>query len=211
MPFKSQKAVHFYVDFLLDPQIEKLSKRPDSLSTIQYKKTRVKKCQDNYEDLYDGEIYKEAEQTVLANEHNTSCKWYGHGIQLYESSSYSLWPFYYNINELPPDERYKPENLLLCGIWGSKDHPHPNVFLKRTAKRFNQLREGIKVDMYGFEEKQTVKVILLCGVCDAPAKAAFLNLKSHAGYHSCPICFTEGEKSNRTGNVMVFPYVEQLE
>lgn len=210
-PPNPKKEVHFFVDFLLDPQVEKLYKRSDFLSAIQYKKTRVKKGQDNYEDLYDGEVYKKAEQNELANERNISCKWYGDGIQMYESSSYSLWPFYCIVNELSPDERYKPENLLLCGIWGSKYHPHPNVFLKRTAKRFAKLREGIKVVMHGFEEKQTVQVILLCGVCDSPAKAAFLNIKSHAGYHSCPICFTEGEKSIRISKVMVFPYVEQFE
>ena len=37
-----------------------------------------------------------------------------------------------------------------------------------------------------------------------------MNLKGHAGYHSCPKCFIRGEKSVRTGNVMVFPHEENL-
>lgn len=38
-----------------------------------------------------------------------------------------------------------------------------------------------------------------------------MNLKGHSGYFSCPKCLITGEKSARTGNVMVFPHEENLE
>ena len=40
-----------------------------------------------------------------------------------------MWPFVFVANELPPEERFKPENLILGGLWGDVNKPHPNVFL----------------------------------------------------------------------------------
>lgn len=44
-----------------------------------------------------------------------------------------------------------------------------------------------------------------------PAKACFMNMKGHSGYHSCPKCLIKGEKSERTGKVMVFPNQADLD
>lgn len=58
--------------------------------------------------------------------------------------------------------------------------------------------------------KKKVTAVVLFGTADIPAKAAFMNMKSHAGHESCPKCQIYGEKSTRTGQVMVFPHVENL-
>ncbi|KAK3910289.1 Glutamate-1-semialdehyde 2,1-aminomutase [Frankliniella fusca] len=50
-----------------------------------------------------------------------------------------------------------------------------------------------------------------CGTCDAPAKATFLNIKTFAGFFSCPKCLIVGEKSDESDDVMVFPHEESLE
>ena len=165
----------------------------------------------HFEDIYDGEIYKLAQESVLVDEYSISLMWYTDSVELYESSSYSLWPFYFVINELPPEERFKPENLIMVGLWGSKSKPHPNVFLKHTYHQLEKLRNGIEVQIGDSGEKRFIKVILLCGTCDTPARASFMNLKTHSGFHSCPQCLTEGEKSKRTGDVTVFPFEEELE
>lgn len=55
-----------------------------------------------------------------------------------------------------------------------------------------------------------LSVIVLCGTCDAPALALFLNIKTYSGYFSCHICYCKGENSKRTGEVTVFPYQENV-
>ncbi|KAE8742597.1 hypothetical protein FOCC_FOCC011891 [Frankliniella occidentalis] len=72
------------------------------------------------------------------------------------------------------------------------------------------LKEGVEVNVHGQQNTCLVKGILICGTCDAPAKAAFLNLKTYAGYESCPKCLIVGEKSDESDDVMVFPHEEIL-
>ncbi|KAE8741815.1 hypothetical protein FOCC_FOCC012647 [Frankliniella occidentalis] len=72
------------------------------------------------------------------------------------------------------------------------------------------MKGGFPVRLPGGVEDKEAKAIVLFGTCDVPAKASFLNMKGHAGYDSCPKCFVRGEKSDRTGQVMVFPHEENL-
>ena len=117
---------------------------------------------------------------------------------------------FFVINELPPEERFKPENLIMAGLWGSHEKPHPNIFLQAVHAEVADLRKGFEVNVNGLAVSVLVKVIPLWCTAHAPAKAAFLNLKSHMGYSSCPKCLIEGEKSDETGDVMVFPHQDIL-
>jgi len=69
--------------------------------------------------------------------------WNADGVSLYESSNFDIWPFHFVINELPPSERYKTENMLLAGIWGRKDHPHPNIFLRPIIDEMKIMKTGV--------------------------------------------------------------------
>lgn len=201
------KRVDFFISFPIVPQVTKKYKRPDFISDIKYKHRRVKKHPDNYEDVYDGEVYKEAEKGLLANDTNISFTWNADGLQIYDSSPYSLTPFFLVINELPPEKRFLSENMIIGGIWGSSIKPHPNVFLHPVYKDMVNLRNGIDVKFFGDDELHKVHAIMLCGVCDAPARASFLNMKSHSGFYSCHICLCRGV---RPGDVTVFPYEEHF-
>ena len=135
--------------------------------------------------------------------------WNTDGISLYESSTFDVWPFYFVINELSPEKRYRSQYVLLAEIWGSKQKPHPNMFLKHICKDVLLLNEGISVKLPDGEEV-IVKIRVLCGTCDTSAKATFQNLKLHSGYMSSPKCLVEGEKSDATGDTMVFPFEKDL-
>ncbi|KAK3932741.1 RNA-directed RNA polymerase [Frankliniella fusca] len=88
-------------------------------------------------------------------------------------------------------------------IWGSTVKPYSNVYLLPIYKDLDTLRKGIDVKCHGESEMQKVKCSVLCGTCDAPATAAFLNIKTHSGFYSCPICITKGSKP---GDTTVFPF-----
>ncbi|KAE8738830.1 hypothetical protein FOCC_FOCC015662, partial [Frankliniella occidentalis] len=204
------RSVIFFLSFSLISQIAKLYSRPNFLDYIQHKNSRVKQNQNGIEDVYDGNLYKEAQKSVLASPFNISLLWNTDGLQLFNSSSFSLWAWYFVINELPPDKRFQSENMLVAGIWGSVKKPHPNVFLQPIHDELESLRKGVNFHVHGIEQQLEVKVIVLCGTCDAPAVAMFLNIKSHSGFYSCHICYCRGEKSKRTGDVTVFPYQEDF-
>ncbi|KAK3910290.1 Exoglucanase B [Frankliniella fusca] len=156
------RKVDYFVSLPLGPQIAKLFSRPGFVDKLQYKHKRTKKNQSNFEDIYDGRLYKEA-GTFLCDELSMSLMWYTDGIALYECSSYSLWPFFYVINELPPEERFKRENIIMGALWGCHEKPHPNIFLQRTCQEILALKEGVEVNVHGQEKTSLVKGYLICG------------------------------------------------
>ncbi|KAE8741053.1 hypothetical protein FOCC_FOCC013423 [Frankliniella occidentalis] len=186
--------------------MKRLFKRPDFVQNIRYNQTRQKENSDNIEDIYDGEIYKRAQSQGFTN-NGITFMFNTDGIPVFKSNSYSLWPFYLVILELPPEKRFLSENLIIAGIWGSTVKPHPNVFLVPIYKQLLILKGGIDVEPYGESETQKVTGTLVCGTCDAPATAAFINMKIHSGFYSCPVCMTKGV---HPGDSTVFPFEENV-
>lgn len=126
----SKKRVHYYVLCAIEQQIAALYQRPAFVQALKHKTKRCKINNENCEDIYDGRIYRQA-QAILSDPNNISLMWYTDEIQLYESSTNSLWPFYFDINELPLHLRFKQENII-GGFGGSSTHPHPNIFFRET-------------------------------------------------------------------------------
>ena len=72
------------------------------------------------------------------------------------------------------------------------------------------VKAGVDVLQYGKEIPDKVKGFLLDGTADAPAKATFMRMTYFRGHHGCHCCYAKGEKSERTGNVFVYPYEEDF-
>ncbi|KAK3926367.1 Formiminotransferase N-terminal subdomain-containing protein [Frankliniella fusca] len=198
------RAVQYFITVPLATQLKKMLKRPDFVADLEYKTSREKENVNNIEDILDGDVYKNAEKSTPFT---LTAMWNTDGVQIFNSSSFSLWPFFLVINELPPDKRFLSENILIAGLWGSVTKPHPNVYLLPIYKDIQNLKKGIECDVHGVQERCIVKVIVVCGTCDAPARAVFINMKSHSGFFSCPVCRCKGE---RTNDVTVFPFEENV-
>jgi len=112
----TQKKVSYFISCPLEAQLQKLYSRPGFCDMLKYKSSRIKNNVNNIEDIYAGTVYKEAEKNILSDPNNISFTWYSDGVAPFESSLYSLWPCMFIINELPPEERHKPENLLMGGL-----------------------------------------------------------------------------------------------
>ena len=67
-------------------------KRPSFINKLQYKYNRKKIVQDNYEDIYDGKIYKELSQPnkILSDPNNISFMWNTDGIRVFKSSTFNV-------------------------------------------------------------------------------------------------------------------------
>ena len=196
------------VPSLLD-QLIGMYERSGFLKSIQYKYQRNKLHAENLEDIFDGTVYKNLEEIgFFLDSSNISLMWNTDGVCLYDSSTLQLWPLYLVINELPPEERFKRENLVLAAVYIGESKPHPNVFLKHVYENVQKINEGFIVKVADKPEPITVKAVIICGTCDSPAKAMMFNQKMFNGFYSCPKCLAKGEKSENTDDVMVHPYEE---
>ncbi|KAE8738853.1 hypothetical protein FOCC_FOCC015657 [Frankliniella occidentalis] len=189
-------------------QLTQLYARSEFIEDIQYRFKRVKMNPNNLEDIFDGSVYKKAMQDLSSEKYNISFMWNTDGVCLYDSSKLQLWPLYLVINELPPEKRFKRENLILVAVYIGESKPNVNVYLKHVYPLVDQLREGISVSVAGEEDPVVVKCCIICGTCDSPAKAMMFNMKLFNGFFSCPMCLSKGEKSERSDDVFVHPYEE---
>ncbi|XP_034231506.1 uncharacterized protein LOC117639739 [Thrips palmi] len=201
---ENRKVEHF-ITFSLEAQVRRLFKRPDFVENLKQNRIRVKQNENNIEDIWDGEAYKLAESLGRTGK-GLTVMWNTDGVPIYKSVSYSLWPVYLVSLELPPEKRFLSENLIIAGIWCSASKPHPNVYLVPILKELLNLKNGIDVEYFGKDEKQRITCSVLCGTCDAPATASFLNMKSHSGFFSCHLCLIRGAYHEST----VFPYEENV-
>lgn len=135
-----------------------------------------------------------------------SFTWNTDGVAIFKSSEFNIWPFHLIINELPYSERFKPENMILAGIWFGNAKPLQNLFLKSFKESLTKLRQGVQFTFWN-KTVVSVRAMIICGTCDLPAKAVSLNFKQHNGYFGCPRCKLEGYHINR---VHVYPYKKKL-
>lgn len=199
------RTVCYFIKFPLLPQLAAMFKRPEFVEALKYRFNRKKQNDDNIEDLYDCQTYLEAVTRFLKTIFDISFMWNWDGLQIFKSNTFSLWPFYLIINELPPEMRFKSENILIAGLWGCVTKPHPNLFLLPIYKDLQMLKAGVVMEVHGEQEKQIVHAECISGSCDSPARATIFNQKLHSGFYSCPICKIRGQKPEDT---TVFPYEE---
>ncbi|KAK3910293.1 Acetyl-coenzyme A carboxylase carboxyl transferase subunit alpha [Frankliniella fusca] len=82
-------------------------------------------------------------QNVTVNDISITLTWNTDGVQIFKSNTYSLWPVYMVVNELPPEKRFLSENLLIAGLWGSLVTVLPYVPPWRYLYRYFGFRTAI--------------------------------------------------------------------
>lgn len=155
-------------------------------------------------------MYKEAKRLFFAVGNWISLLWITDGFAVFKSSTYSVWPFYVAINELPPNLRLKKENMLLGGLWFGTGKFDPNLFSKPIYDELCKLKAGFDFKIPFRSDLVKFHVGLLCGTCDTPAKSTFFCHTAFNGLYGCLKCLTRGLKSVESGMVFVYPFEEQL-
>ena len=197
----------YFIEVPIIPQIKALYARPDFIDRLQHRHNRIRHNLANFDDIYEGQVYTKLSQDgeILEDHRNISLTWYTDGISIYKSSKFSIWPLYLMINELPFEERTKKESIILAAMWCGEDKPIPNLLLDPLVSSIMELREGIDVKIPNTEIPLHVKGIIICGACDLPAKALFLNMNQYNGRFGCQKCKIEGQYL-REYRVRVYPY-----
>lgn len=200
----------FFIEVPILNQLQRLFMRSGFLQLLSYRFVRQKKHANNFEDIFDGRLYRDqmGNGGFLNNRNNVSFMWYTDGISIFKSTKFSVWPLFLVINELNYKERTKKENIILAGLWFGKSKPRPNLFMKP----FKQFFETFKTVGYEMNVPNgppiVVKGLVLCGTCDLQAKGLFLRSKLSNGYFGCNKCQSGGQRvpAGRT-TVHVHPYI----
>ena len=197
----------YFIEVPIISQIKALYRREGFKDKVQYRHTTNRHNPNSYDDIYEGEVYTELNQNdgILADPRNISFTWYTDGISIYRSSKFSIWPLYLIINELPFDERTKKENIILAAMWFGEKKPIPHLLLVPLDPSIMELRQGIDVNIPNTEIPLHVRGIIICGTCDFPAEALFLNMNQYNGIFGCQKCKIQG-KYLPERRVRVYPY-----
>eukprot|EP00111_Clytia_hemisphaerica_P016517 TCONS_00048979-protein len=190
------------------------------LDNLQYPVSRKKLCPSNIEDIIDGEVYqkhfsndgflKGTPKERKTKEIHISLQINTDGVSLFKSSKIQIWPIYYTINELNPKLRYQRKYRLFAGLWFDKKKPDFKSFLRPFTQElidFGNKGEMIKTTV----GEKLVKVYLLSGVFDAPAKSQFQNIVQFNGEYGCSYCLEPGKTvkvgtNGRNGHTHSFPF-----
>ena len=109
------------------------------------------------------------------------------GVPVYNSSSVSLWPIFFIINDLPPSERFIPQNLIIWGLWQGCGKPCFKTYLQPIVNELNDLHlEGFDIN------NQNFKATMTCCTMDLQAKAQVMEMVQHNGQYGCISCETPG-------------------
>lgn len=198
----------FFIELPIAEQLKAMLTRPQFYEKVtSYRLIRQKQCDRNYEDIYDGALYRDA--IASDNKNTISLTWNTDGKPLFKSSKYSVWPLYFVINELPFIDRLKQENMLLAGLWYGKVKPAMHTYLEPFAIALRDLETtGIQVHPPASITPVTLKVILLLGTCDKPAKCMVQNFMQFNGEYGCSRCLNPGKniKIGKSGHTHVYPF-----
>ncbi|XP_046408591.1 uncharacterized protein LOC124173129 [Ischnura elegans] len=194
----------YFLSINLIPQMrEILSDENTADSIMKYRFTRKKVNKAALEDIFDGAQYRKHMERdgILLSPYNFSFSFNTDGAQMGNSCGKSIWPIYVNINELPPNVRYKSKNILLSGLYVGPTDPNHNLFLEPFVQQCNDLsttgftwmHKGVQV---------VSKVIPLCSVVDSQARWKMLNMSGVNSYYACTFCY---QKAVHTQKGQRFP------
>ena len=144
-------------------------------------------------DVFDGQIWKDFQNyegnPFLSVPYNfavsLNCDWF----QPFKSSVYSMGIIYLAFLNLPRDERFKSENILLLGVIPGPHEPELtiNTFLRPLVDELLVLWDGIVMKTHD-SRSVLVRAALLCVACDIPAARKVCGFPGHRAYHGCSKC-----------------------
>ena len=195
----------FFIEASLIEQLSQLYSEADFRKLL-LKPAERSSADDSFQDIYDGELYKQCASNKGVISDFLTFTWNTDGVPLFKSSKTSMWPFFVCINELPFRIRRKPENLLLVGLWIGPKKPEMLTYLKPFINDFLELENGIKIET-DIGVQKTLYGSLIAGTADLPAKCTVHNQTQFNGKYSCPQCEQPGETA-KSGNGIshIFPF-----
>ena len=142
-------------------------------------------------DIYDGKCYKDFVDKLPVSKkysYSTAC-FNSDGAAVYESSTFSIWPIYLMLNEIPLEYRFK--SIIVSGLYFGKHKPDMNTFLRPFVNTMNKLLEkGISCTIKN--EKKNIYLYSLVGAVDGEARYDMNGTTRSNGNLGCDWCMHPG-------------------
>lgn len=161
-------------------------------------------------DIYDGRVWKSflnpGGVPFLSLPFNFALSLNVDWFQPFKHSTYSAGAMYVAIQNLPREERYTPDNVLLVGVIPGPREPKRtmNSYLDPLVKELNELWKGV-VMQSALGNPVLVRSALICTACDIPASRKVSGFVGHNALRGCSRCLKVfptakfGEKPDYTG------------
>lgn len=186
--FTERNESNFIIYIPLEQQIQfMLRKYFDQV--VNYSRKNL--CDECSEDIHSGSITNNVKRAyndsiVLTFTLNVD------GGNISTKSKKSLWPVQLYQNYLPPDLRYKLENVIVSTLYLGEKKPDMSKLLLPLALEIKALtKKGIMCyTTTEFFFKFIPNIALVS--CDLQARAPMMGMQHFAGYYSCPHCLHPG-------------------
>lgn len=127
------------------------------------------------------------------------------GISLYNKSNITIWPVYLVLNELPVGKRFLIDNVILAGLSIGEEKPHFDLLMKPIVTQLIRYQYGLNIKFK--DVQKNMKLFLIAGIYDKPARYAVINMVQYNGAYGCTKCLQSGEslKTDSGGTTRVYP------
>lgn len=150
-------------------------------------------------DVYDGKIWSEFQtfqgMPFLSEQGNLALMFNIDWFQPFKHSKYSVGALYFAVMNLPRHMRFKPENIILCGIIDGPKEPKLNVnscLVPVVNELLHELWTGIFFnDHTSLTGKSLVRAAVLCVASDIPACRKSCGFVGHSATQGCSKCTTQ--------------------
>lgn len=168
------------------------------------------KQHDNITDIHDGQIYKSIEKKLRCGTIPLCFTLNTDGVKMFEDSGFSLWPLQLLQMYLPPNLRYRTENILLLVLYyGPSDIDFLSYF-KPLVQEVLDYKDGFKLCVNN--TVHTFLPLITYAAVDIPAKCKLQKTSFVTGKYACSFCHHEGVPvKNRKNNKTTIRYFSIVE
>lgn len=203
-PMKSKTKAAFFLQLKIEPQLRRVVNKFSNHICCTSDVDGI-----NYVDVTSGTYYKSVKKAVpnlISLTLNTD------GVNIFKSKKgSSLWPLQMVVNEIPPQERFKKEHVIVAGLWYGND-PDMNFLFQNFVQEVHTINEkGVLIKSKNQTVSFNVRVLLLAA--DSPARAKVLNQVLFNGFYGCMYCLHPGSNRDRNNIVtaMRYPYCRHIQ
>ena len=181
---------YFFAMFDLQEQFKRFLETPEINIALKENEEYRMANRESIEDIYDGELYKILQQTILKSACNFSINLFLDGASFFKSAKRSCWPVLLSLNELPPTLRSK--KLLLAGLWFGPNQPLIHALFKPLNENLKVLANDGVTWRNANGNILNSKIVPLCCCADTVARAKLMNNVQFNGKFGCLIVIIQG-------------------
>ena len=156
---------------------------------------------DTYTDVYEGQVWKELhsihDRPFLSQSNNLCLMMNVDWFNPFDETPYSAGVIYFVIQNLPRNERFKFENVIIAGLIPGPSEPTKviNTYLSPVVDDLINLYAGVSMEN-SFSVPSIVRAVLSCVSCDIPATRKVCGFYGFNALKGCSKCLKDFPTEN---------------